>query len=57
MGKVVAIVGLLAMMGAVACGGATKPPMQPDGDDPTAALGDGGAGPATAQPPATPAPR
>jgi len=55
MGKVVAIVGLI-VLGASACGGGTKPPMQPDSDN-LAAGSDGGAEIAPAQPPApSPAP-
>ena len=34
---------LLVMLGIGACGGAAKPPMQPDSDNPLASLGDGGA--------------
>ncbi len=37
-------------LGAIACGGASKPPMQPDSDN--AALGDGGADLATGAAPA-----
>jgi hypothetical protein len=53
--KALFLVGMLVALGMGGCGGASKPPMQPDSDS-TASLGDGGPDPASPAPQPAPAP-